>query len=99
MLCVKRVLPSKINELTTTLRFTISVTLPPAARITDLPGSPKSQCMTPCSKFGLQAMPRRGCQLLLSDPQDGIRPLDCKQPPGTCGSETVPPVNAPSSLS
>ena len=28
-------------------------------------------------------MPRRGCQLSLSDPQAGIRPLDCKQPPGT----------------
>src|ERR1700720_3071719 len=72
---VSRFLPSKFSESSAMFRYAISVTTAPDRRTTDLPWLPKRACKGPLWKFGLQAIPRRGCQLLLSWPQTGIRPL------------------------
>src|SRR5882724_6662992 len=47
MVDVFRFLPSKLSESSTTFRYAISVTTAPDARITDLPGPPKTRCRIP----------------------------------------------------
>src|ERR1700687_4781542 len=94
---VKSVAPSKFSESSTMFRYASSVTSAAEARTTDLPGFPNSVCRNPELKFGLQASPSRGCQLLWSEEQAGMIPFFWKQPL-LLGSGIVPPLNAPTSI-